>query len=111
MIDAPAPVIEVIDGDTFRFNGERARMEGIDAPEINGACLAERLLGARASDFLRLQLDRDEVSFSFGARDYYGRRLVRVSVGGADLGDAMIEAGLAVAWAGRKADWCGPLGD
>jgi micrococcal nuclease len=39
-------------------------------------------------------------------RDRYGRTLARVAVGGADLGEALIAAGLARRWDGRRRPWC-----
>jgi endonuclease YncB( thermonuclease family) len=39
-------------------------------------------------------------------RDVYGRLLRKVSVNGQDVGDAMISAGVARAYAGGRKPWC-----
>jgi micrococcal nuclease len=41
-----------------------------------------------------------------GPRDRYGRTLALVSVDSQDLGEALIAAGLARRWDGRRHPWC-----
>jgi micrococcal nuclease len=41
-----------------------------------------------------------------GARDFYGRLLRNVAVDGADVGEAMVEAGVAREYAGGRRPWC-----
>ncbi len=113
-----AEVVRVIDGDTLQVRAEvwlgtrvatLVRIDGIDAPELRGACAGERELARRAR---RLMVDRVA-----GARvalrrvrlgKYAGRVLADVAApGGLDLGTALIDAGLARAYrGGRRQAWC-----
>ena len=61
-----AEVVEVIDGDTLAVRARiwlgqeltvRARIAGIDAPELRGRCAAERDLAVRARAFLIAAVD------------------------------------------------------
>lgn len=101
--------VVVVDGDTLRVGGERVRIANIDAPELppSAKCWAEAALSLQAAEALQgyadrsagLRLERDGV-------DRYGRTLARVKVGEVDVGEALIDRGLAARWTGRKWDWC-----
>lgn len=100
-------VITVIDGDTFRLNGETVRVLNIDAPEIHPCrCQHECDLGYQARAFAEQFLVGDISLERADRKDKYGRTLARVSVGGRDLGDALIAQGLARPWEGRRRPWC-----
>jgi micrococcal nuclease len=85
----PARVVRVVDGDTIvltgigvgevdrRTSGHKARLIGIDTPEIYGGA---ECLGAQASAFTRRFLDAEDVlvDFDVGTLDRYGRALVYV---------------------------------
>ncbi len=100
--------IDVIDGDTFRFEGQKIRIADIDTPELAGRCAEEKALAARATDRLAVLLaqgpftlepvDRDE--------DRYGRKLRVVTRGGRSIGDQLVSEGLARTWSGRREPWC-----
>lgn len=99
----------VADGDTFRLGPRRIRIEGIDAPELAGACEAERRLAAASRERLRdLLSDGPFVMTARRAdhRDQYGRELRRLSRGGRQLGPVLVGEGLARDYRGAKADWC-----
>lgn len=104
-----AGALSVMDGDTFRLaSGEVVRLEGIDAPEICKAkCDAELVRGVEARLRLRELLESGPLVLDRHGKDRYGRTLAHVRAGGRDVGEAMIESGLAVAWAGRRHVWCG----
>jgi endonuclease YncB( thermonuclease family) len=101
----------VVDGDTFRFRGERIRVADIDAPETHPPrCNHEADLGAQATErlaellndgpfVLRAAADRDE--------DRYGRKLRTVVRDGRSLGGVLVAEGLAREWTGRRTPWCG----
>jgi endonuclease YncB( thermonuclease family) len=90
-----------VDGDTVRLNGDRIRLIGMDAPELEQTCTdatgrewacgeaARQALGSRLAGPLRCEPD---------GRDRYGRILAYCSVAGDDLGAAMVRAGLAVSY-------------
>lgn len=98
----------IVDGDTFRYGGEKYRIADIDTPEVDGRCAHESELAARATDRMEALLhqgpfelhgvDRDE--------DQYGRKLRVVTRGGRSLGDQLVAEGLARTWTGRREPWC-----
>ena len=99
----------VVDGDSFRLGERRIRIRGIDAPEREGACAAETALAERsaarltellgAGPFIMTVVGNDQ-------RDQYGRELRVLTRNGRSIGDAMVDAGLAHDYRGRKASWC-----
>jgi len=100
----------VVDGDTFYFGRDKVRIAGIDAPETHPPrCAAEARLGDAATHRLRDLLNSGEITLSSIDRDedVYGRKLRNVAVGGADVGAALIGAGLARDYAGGRRSWCG----
>jgi endonuclease YncB( thermonuclease family) len=98
----------IVDGDTFRYRGEKYRIADIDTPEVKGRCAYESALAARATDRMETllhqgpfelhQVDRDE--------DRYGRKLRVVTRGGRSLGDQLVAEGLARTWTGQREPWC-----
>ena len=93
------------DGDTFRAT---FRIENIDTPEIKGACAAEKALAERARAYTEAWLAKGHVVIRQTGVDRYKRVLARVSreTTGEDLGEALIAAGLARPWKGRREKWC-----
>jgi endonuclease YncB( thermonuclease family) len=111
-----------VDGDTLRLDGRRVRVLGIDAPELEQSCTdaagAAWDCGKAARDFLAGVLRGADVVCEPQGRDRYGRMLARCRAGGADIGESLVKAGLAVAYgdylvdegvarAGRKGIWAG----
>jgi micrococcal nuclease len=94
-----------IDGDTFHYGTESIRLLNIDAPEIHGKCDAERLLALAAKDKLSSLL-QGPVEIHRQGKDKYRRTLATITVTGGDAGTLIIRAHLAVAWEGRRHDWC-----
>jgi micrococcal nuclease len=100
------------DGDTLRvlIDGRRetVRLINVDTPEIKGKCRAEIDLAYRARDFAGW-FTEGPVTLITGnrSRDKYGRLLAFVrNARGEDLGEAMIAAGLARPWRGKREPWC-----
>ena len=91
------------DGDTFKAT---FRIANIDTPEIKGSCDAERKLAARAKVFTANWLAKGLVTIKQTGVDRYGRALALVSRDSEDLGEALIRAGLARPWKGRRENWC-----
>jgi len=108
----PSVSLTVIDGDTFevRGTGERIRLTNIDTPEKGdrARCAAERAAANAATQAARqLISSADTVSINrTGRQDDYGRTIGYVSIDGRDLGEAMIAAGHARPWRGRREPWC-----
>lgn len=104
----------VVDGDTVRIGERRIRLTGFDAPEMDGACAAERIRAVEAREELARWLNAGAFEMDGGAdppRDRYGRELRaarRASPQGEEsLADHMVDAGLAEGdgWLDGR-DWC-----
>jgi endonuclease YncB( thermonuclease family) len=99
----------VVDGDTFYLAGQKIRIADIDAPETHDyRCPSELELGNRASDRLHTLLNSGAISMSgIGRdRDVYGRLLRNVAVNGQDVGETLIDEGLAHRYVSGKLPWC-----
>jgi endonuclease YncB( thermonuclease family) len=110
-------VLSVVDGDTVdmactgtgRF---RARLTGFDTPEAyEPGCAAEARVARQATERLRALVARAQtVDARLGGTDRFGRRLVRLSLDGRDVGATLVAEGLAVPYrGGRRIDWCARL--
>ncbi|MEE8332869.1 MAG: thermonuclease family protein [Alphaproteobacteria bacterium] len=114
----PAELVRVVDGDSVLVSariwlGQRVtvsvRLAGIDAPEIRGRCDAERKRAHRAREFLVRRLKEGNIAL---ADIHYGKYAGRVVArlldrDGVDLGAALVKAGLARPYAGRRRlPWC-----
>ena len=110
-------VLEVIDGDTFRARIPvwldqnvvvKIRLRDIDTPEIKGQCGREKKLARQAKEFSMSWLAQKGlrlVNVSYGT--YAGRVLATTEAqNGETLSDALLQAGLAQPYRGRKASWC-----
>jgi endonuclease YncB( thermonuclease family) len=100
----------VVDGDTFYLGGEKVRIAGIDAPETHPPrCAEEARLGEAATQQLQALLNSGPVTMTSidRDRDSYGRRLRNVAVDGADVGEALIGAGVAREYGSGRRGWCG----
>jgi endonuclease YncB( thermonuclease family) len=96
-----------IDGDTIEIDGERIRLENVDTPEVKGKCDAERMLAQVAKSFTQAAIDRGPITIQRIARkDQYGRSIAWVKIDGQDLGQMLIDAGLARKWTGKRRSWC-----
>jgi len=108
--DAGSPAgVTIVDGDTFRYNGEKIRIADIDTPEVKGRCSHERALAARATRRMDALLHQGpfELHRVEHDEDRYGRKLRIVTRGGRSLGDQLVSEGLARTWTGRREPWCG----
>ncbi len=101
----------VVDGDTIKAPyGVTYRLLGFDTPETRFArCDAERALGLAAKDRLEELLSIGEVKvLESGRLDKYGRTLANVTIDGRDVGDILIDEGLARPYdGGHRGSWCG----
>ena len=100
----------VADGDSFRLGKRRIRIRGIDAPERDGACPAETALAERSAMKLAELLNAGPFTMTViggDEHDQYGRELRVLTRDGRSIGAAMVGAGLARDYHGRKLGWCG----
>ena len=88
---------------------ERVRLVNVDAPELfSPKCDAERSQARRATEFTRAWLARGPVEIVVATeRKSWGRTIAYIRRGSDDLGEALIAAGLARRWEGRRRSWCG----
>jgi hypothetical protein len=72
--------IIIIDGDTFEYNGERFRIYGYNAPELDepGGLLAKMVLSL-------ILLNSNTITIKRIAKDKYGRTIAKVFVYGKDI--------------------------
>jgi endonuclease YncB( thermonuclease family) len=102
---ANAASISVADGDSFRMDGERYRLQDIDAPELHQSCKdnagRDWACGRQARDELRRLLRQGAVSCQRITRDRFGRFVAVCNAGGRDIGEAMVRNGWATAYKGR----------
>lgn len=96
----------IVDGDTIWVNGEKIRLQGFNAPEMNGSCEQERRLAVKARDELRRAINGRSLAIERNGQDRYGRTLATVRVDGRDVADELIDRGLAHRWRGYKESWC-----
>jgi endonuclease YncB( thermonuclease family) len=94
IISGPA---EAVDGDTIRIDGRSIRIEGVDAFERSQACGAIAC-GREAAAFTARFVAGAIVRCAQTDTDRFGRTVARCSVGGADLGGALVQAGWALAY-------------
>ena len=100
--------IEVLDGDTFRVEGELVRLLGADTPERAAPWFRgdQEPWGARASERSRALLDRAQHVFLLtrGERDLRGRLLAHLLVDGEPLAAHLVAEGLALPTRARYGD-------
>lgn len=103
----PVRVSCVIDGDTAWVEGEKIRISGIDAPEIEGRCGFERELAERAKRRLSELLSSQPFTVARSGTDRYGRTLATLYLrDSGDVGAVMTREGLVREWTGRRLPWC-----
>jgi endonuclease YncB( thermonuclease family) len=116
-----ATVTRVVDGDTVEARvpiwlGQeiitKVRLRGIDAPEIAGACGAERVRAEAARDRLGALIAGAPVTLAeIGPDKYSGRVIARLMAGAAgrqvDAGALLVSEGLARRYSGKRREgWC-----
>ncbi|MBA4087300.1 MAG: nuclease [Novosphingobium sp.] len=92
--------VNVLDGDTFDCGSTRVRLQGIDAPELEGHCRPGRECApgdpVASTDNLRRLATRNSVQCRKADTDAYGRTVARCTAGETDLSCAQIQAGYAI---------------
>jgi Micrococcal nuclease (thermonuclease) homologs len=94
-----AAEVRVTDGDGLVLNGERIRLWGIDAPELEQTCWsagASYSCGEQARETLAELVAGHEVRCETVSRDRYGRTVARCEASGFDLGREMVRRGWAL---------------
>jgi endonuclease YncB( thermonuclease family) len=97
----------IIDGDSLAVAGVEIRLYGIDAPEYRQYCFRRGrpwACGVEATRTLRALIANRPVACRAREQDRYGRTVAMCSVGGVDLGAAMVTGGHAVAYGAYDAE-------
>lgn len=98
---APA---RVVDGDSLELDGQRVRLVGIDAPELNQICQGQQgdySCGVKARDHLRTLIGNSTQIKCVGeGDDKYGRLLAECFVGETSLNSTMVRDGWAISYGG-----------
>jgi endonuclease YncB( thermonuclease family) len=97
----------IIDGDSLVVAGVEIRLYGIDAPEYRQYCFRRGrpwACGIEATRTLRAMIANRPVACRAREQDRYGRTVAACSVGGNDLGAAMVAGGHAVAYGAYDAE-------
>lgn len=103
-----AGAARVIDGDTLHIQDVRIRLHGIDAPEMGQICknTREQLdCGAKVTQALYDWLGQRAVQCQGVTTDRYGRVVAKCFVNGQDIGESLVRAGLAFAYAKYSTDY------
>jgi micrococcal nuclease len=115
----PAEALRIIDGDTIEMRVAiwldqhvvtRVRLRDIDAPEMTARCPEEARRAAAAAAALAQAVAGGRLFLTDIGRDKYGGRVLArlLTAGGVDIGRAMLDAGHARTYDGRKRmGWCG----
>jgi endonuclease YncB( thermonuclease family) len=112
------------DGETIPFNlpnlhpiigkNIRARLNGIDTPEIKGICDKEKYDAKQARDMVGdILKDAEKITLKNMQRGNYFRIASDVIIDGESLADILSEAGMAVRYNGGKKThkWCDPINE
>lgn len=94
--------VTVIDGDTLKMGRKRIRLFGVDAPESKQTCQTaagkDWWCGTEASRAMRTLAHGKTASCHQQDIDRYGRIVAICEVGGRDIGEDLVEQGLAIAY-------------
>ena len=100
--DIISGVPRVVDGDTIEIGSTKIRLESIDAPETDQACLDAHeacwKCGIEARDRLKEHIADRSIDCASNGSDRYGRTLAACSIGGEDLNAWMVQQGWALAF-------------
>lgn len=101
--------VAVVDGDTFRVGGTSVRLHGIDAPEQKQPCThadgTTWLCGAWVTDQVRRAYAGKTVRCARVTTDRYGREVARCYLGETDIGQKLVQEGLAFAFRRYSLDY------
>lgn len=95
----------VVDGDTIKLGGTTYRLWGVDAPESRQVCTDGWAAGVEATRKLEELVKGQTVECEYRDRDRHGRTVALCRANGADVGEAMIRAGLAWAFTRYSRDY------
>ena len=100
----------LVDGDTIWVNGVKYRLEGFDTPEphtnLCGGRRERELATAASASLLDILNTYRWTLHPNGEVDRYQRGIATIRVNGMDVGDILVEEGLARHWPDGDEWWC-----
>lgn len=106
---ASASIPNIVDADTVLLNGEKVRLQGIDAPETDQTCLDATgrpfKCGLDARSALDARFGRHPWTCRPSGRDRYSRTLAKCSADGQDIGRWLVREGWALAFRRYSMDY------
>jgi len=93
--------VQLIDGDSFRTNGQEVRLVGIDAPEGKQFCVKNKQkwrCGRESTRYLRRLISGKPVNCEGHEYDKFDRLLAKCHVNGVEINQMMVRNGWAVAF-------------
>ncbi|MBL4873393.1 MAG: thermonuclease family protein [Rhodobacteraceae bacterium] len=99
----------VVDGDTIWLKGEKIRLMGFDTPETTTAICGgdrEKQLGYKATERLQELLTNHKFTVHRDGKDRYGRTLAIIRIDEVNVGDILVDEGLARYWPDGDEFWC-----
>ena len=90
----------IVDGDTLKVDGVTYRLNGIDAPEHGQTC-GKWKCGADATDALVELTKGRDVTCDPISQDGYGRTIATCFADGVDIGQSLVDKGMAWAFLRR----------
>jgi len=100
--------VSATDGDSLLFGSRRVRLAGIDAPELDQACVTNATswkCGEQAKQQLERLVSGQRVDCQITGTDQYGRSLAKCSTEFLQLNEAIVELGWAVAYRDYSDDY------
>ena len=109
-LSGPVTVTQVVDGDTLRSGQLKIRVHGIDAPERKQRCKTaagkDWDCGVAATSAMENIIQgSSKLRCSLVDVDRYGRLIMRCLAGDTDIGEALVEQGLAMAYRRYSQDY------
>ena len=109
-LSGPVTVTRVVDGDSLRSGPLKIRVHGIDAPERTQRCKTaagkDWDCGVAATKAMQAIIQGSpELRCSLIDVDRYGRLIMRCLAGDTDIGKALVEQGLAMAYRRYSQDY------
>ena len=101
VLAGPSGKIRVIDADTWAVAGEKVRLHGIDAPEMDQTCERANTVwacGEWATRQVRARYQGRTATCRAIEKDRYGRTVATCAVDGRDVGHDLVSGGLALAY-------------